>query len=206
MDFVEEEQQTAVLCRLQIDLFFCCFFLLFYLQYNPPQTVLWRVGECGHHLCLSVCNVTLQRVSNNPCLLILSFNRFFVWHSSWPLHPQPLSWKRYLWYIWKGWGHMSLSWRETGSVLRIWYVLCFAADFCRIEYFDCDFISFKSSWYTFRETTLVKLFFPSEKGSALKWENLLPLGANSFILEQTPLKRDLVCSKANRKWQQLSPF
>ena len=32
----------------------------------------------------------------------------------------------------------------------------------------------------------VKLFYlPSEKGSAVKGKNLLPLGANSFLLEQT---------------------
>ena len=34
-----------------------------------------------------------------------------------------------------------------------------------------------------RETTLVKIDFPSEKGSALTGKNLLPLGANSFLLE-----------------------
>ena len=35
-----------------------------------------------------------------------------------------------------------------------------------------------------REVTLSKLILsPSEKGSALKRKNLLPLGTNSFILE-----------------------
>ena len=31
----------------------------------------------------------------------------------------------------------------------------------------------------------VKMDFPSEKGSALKEKNLLPEGANSFLLQQT---------------------
>ena len=35
-----------------------------------------------------------------------------------------------------------------------------------------------------REVTLLRLFFlPSGKGSTLKGKNLLPLGANSFLLE-----------------------
>ena len=41
-----------------------------------------------------------------------------------------------------------------------------------------------------REKTLSKQFYlPSEKGSTLKGKNLLPLGANSFLLEQTPFQK-----------------
>ena len=32
-------------------------------------------------------------------------------------------------------------------------------------------------------------YFPSEKGSSLKGKNLLPLGANSFLLEQIPFEK-----------------
>ena len=40
--------------------------------------------------------------------------------------------------------------------------------------------------------TLSKLFcLPSEKGSTLKGKNLLPLGANSFLLEYTPFQKGL---------------
>ena len=42
------------------------------------------------------------------------------------------------------------------------------------------------------EATLSNLFSPpSEKGSALKGKNLLPKGANSFFLEQTPFQKGL---------------
>ena len=34
-----------------------------------------------------------------------------------------------------------------------------------------------------RETTLLKHFLPFEKGSTLKGKNLLPVGANYFLLE-----------------------
>ena len=43
------------------------------------------------------------------------------------------------------------------------------------------------------EVTLSKLFcLPSEKGSAVKAKNLLSLGANSFLLEQTPFQKGIV--------------
>ena len=45
-------------------------------------------------------------------------------------------------------------------------------------------------------------WLPSEKGSTLKGNNLLPVGANCFLLETTPFKRGLVY----RKSQQLSPL
>ena len=34
-------------------------------------------------------------------------------------------------------------------------------------------------------------FFYSEKGFSLKGKNLLPMGANSFLLEYTPLQKSL---------------
>ena len=41
-----------------------------------------------------------------------------------------------------------------------------------------------------RETTLSKLILlPSEKGSSLKGKNLLPLGANSILLEKTSFQK-----------------
>ena len=41
----------------------------------------------------------------------------------------------------------------------------------------------KGTGYTFRGGNPVKLFcLPSEKGPSLKGKNLLPLGANSFLL------------------------
>ena len=43
-----------------------------------------------------------------------------------------------------------------------------------------------------RETTMIKLFsIPSEKWSALKGKNLLPLEANSFLSEQTPFQKGI---------------
>ena len=51
------------------------------------------------------------------------------------------------------------------------------------------------------EVTLSKLFsFPYEKESTLKEKNLLPLGANSFLLEWTPFQKGLGMRKANRKY------
>ena len=45
------------------------------------------------------------------------------------------------------------------------------------------------------------IFLPSEKGSTQKGKNLLPNGANSFLLEQTPFREGLAFSKVNRKSQ-----
>ena len=62
------------------------------------------------------------------------------------------------------------------------------------------------------EAAVSKFFrLPSEKGSSLKGKNLLPQGANSFLLEKTLFqkkkkKKDFVYSKANRKSQKLSIF
>ena len=41
------------------------------------------------------------------------------------------------------------------------------------------------------ELILSKRFVRSEKGATLKEKNLLPLGANSFLLEQTPFQKEL---------------
>ena len=41
-----------------------------------------------------------------------------------------------------------------------------------------------------REETLSALFcLPPEKGSSLKGKNLLPMGANSFLLKLTPFQK-----------------
>ena len=43
------------------------------------------------------------------------------------------------------------------------------------------------NWYTFKKDNSVKIvLLPSEKRSTLKGKNLLPLGANSFLLGLTP--------------------
>ena len=44
------------------------------------------------------------------------------------------------------------------------------------------------------ETALTKCFFylPSEMGSTLKGKNLLPLGANSFLVEESPFQKGFV--------------
>ena len=50
------------------------------------------------------------------------------------------------------------------------------------------------------ETTLSKFFWlPSEKGSTLKGKSLLPMGANSFLLEQIHLQKGLVEQKSKQK-------
>ena len=50
------------------------------------------------------------------------------------------------------------------------------------------------------ETTLSKFFWlPSEKGSTPKGKNLLPMGANSFLLEQIHLQKGLVEQKSKQK-------
>ena len=45
----------------------------------------------------------------------------------------------------------------------------------------------KRKGYTFRG----ELFLSSKKGSSLKGKNLLPLGANSFLLEKIPFQKGL---------------
>ena len=47
------------------------------------------------------------------------------------------------------------------------------------------------------------ILLPSEKGPTLKGKNLLPIGANSFLLEEIPFRSELVCRNANRKSQKL---
>ena len=46
--------------------------------------------------------------------------------------------------------------------------------------------SFKGNEYTLKADSV---FLPSEKGSALKGKNLLPWGANSFLLENYPFQK-----------------
>ena len=53
-----------------------------------------------------------------------------------------------------------------------------------------------------REATLLKLFcLPSEKRSILKGKNLLPLGANSFLLEKTSSQK---CLGAQERKQEVT--
>ena len=62
----------------------------------------------------------------------------------------------------------------------------------------------KQIHYTFSGGKSVKLFLtPFGKGVYSKGKNLLPMGANSFLLEQIPFRRGLMCRKANRKSQKL---
>ena len=50
-----------------------------------------------------------------------------------------------------------------------------------------------------REITLSKLFWLlSEKGFTLKGKNLLPLGANSFLLKYTPFQKGLGAQESNQ--------
>ena len=63
--------------------------------------------------------------------------------------------------------------------------------------------------YIFDEGNSVKvILLPSVKGSTLKGKNLLGSGANSSLVRAGPFqkRRDLVCRKANRKSQKLSPL
>ena len=47
---------------------------------------------------------------------------------------------------------------------------------------------------------LSKLFYlPSEKVSTLKGKNLLPLGANSFLLEKTPFHKGLGVQESKKE-------
>ena len=46
--------------------------------------------------------------------------------------------------------------------------------------------------YTFKRSNSVKMFLlPQWKGSIVKGNNLLPLGANSFLLEKTPFQKGI---------------
>ena len=45
-----------------------------------------------------------------------------------------------------------------------------------------------------------------KKGSTLKGKNLLPLGANSFLLKRTPFRKGLVLSKNTNEVTRLSPL
>ena len=45
---------------------------------------------------------------------------------------------------------------------------------------------------------------PSENGSTLEGKDLLPLGANSFLLEQTPFQKETSKHVTNRQSQKLS--
>ena len=61
-------------------------------------------------------------------------------------------------------------------------------------------LSLKGNDTCSRETTLLKLFwFLSGKVSALKGKNLLPLGANSFLVEQTPFQKGLDVKKRKQE-------
>ena len=52
---------------------------------------------------------------------------------------------------------------------------------------DIKLILLNGTGYNFRGSNSVKLFhLLSEKGSTLRGKNSLPLGANSFLLKQTP--------------------
>ena len=54
------------------------------------------------------------------------------------------------------------------------------------------------------EATLSELLcFPSDKGSTLKEKNLLPVGANSFLLMQILFRSGFVCRKPYRKSQKV---
>ena len=51
-----------------------------------------------------------------------------------------------------------------------------------------------------REATLSNCFcLPSEMGSTLKGKNLLPLGPDSFLLEQTPFWKGLRVQKSKQE-------
>ena len=62
----------------------------------------------------------------------------------------------------------------------------------------------KGNEYTFWGDTSVKLFC-SGKGSILKGKNLLPLGANSFVLEYIPFQKGLCVQESKQEVQKLSP-
>ena len=54
--------------------------------------------------------------------------------------------------------------------------------------------------------TMSKVFSsPSEKGSILQGKNLLPLGANSFLVELTPFQKGIVVQLNKQESLRLSP-
>ena len=58
----------------------------------------------------------------------------------------------------------------------------------------------KGDAYIVRVGNSVKLILlPSEKESSLKGKNLLPVGANSFLLEKTPLAEGTWCAETKKK-------
>ena len=52
-------------------------------------------------------------------------------------------------------------------------------------------LGLKGNGYTSEDDISIRFCFPSEKGSTLKGKNLLPLGANSFLLELNPFQKGL---------------
>ena len=67
--------------------------------------------------------------------------------------------------------------------------------------------TFKVNGYTFKGDNSVKMgCLLSEKSSSLKGKNLLPLGANSFLLEKRSFQKGFVCRKVNSKSQKLPPL
>ena len=64
-----------------------------------------------------------------------------------------------------------------------------------MTFFDADFLGVlrvKGNGYTLMKGNSVNSFcFPSEKRSTLKGRNLLPLGANFFLLEKTPFQKGI---------------
>ena len=69
-------------------------------------------------------------------------------------------------------------------------------------YLGLRFCSFKHNY----SNSVRIVFVPSANGSTLKGKNLLPLGANSFLLERTPFQKVLVSRIANSKSQNLFPL
>ena len=65
----------------------------------------------------------------------------------------------------------------------------------------CKFyLTLKGNGYTFRDGNSVKILSPvSEKGSALKGKNLLPLGANSFLLDETLFQKGLGMQESKKE-------
>ena len=69
-------------------------------------------------------------------------------------------------------------------------------------------IIFKGNGYTLKGDNSVIDFACFEKGSALKGKNLLPMGANSFLLEKIPLQKYLGLQEVTSclpvtKWQKI---
>ena len=73
-------------------------------------------------------------------------------------------------------------------------------------------IIFKGNGYTLKGDNSVIDFACFEKGSTLKGKNLLPVGANSFLLEKIPLQKCLDLQESKQevtsclpvtKWQKI---